>query len=143
MNKMKTVWLAPLIGAAVVAFACMAHADDLIVKKTLEKSSGAPDKCANASKGDTTFVGSSSAAKAPSKDLSKVKIGVIKSLSISGDVDFAEEQGVKVFLENELVDGNEKTVGDLNAAISALRDEFSKSGFCSRPFTPSWLITLG
>ena len=39
MNKMKTVWLAPLVGAAVVAIACMAHADDLIVKKTLEKSS--------------------------------------------------------------------------------------------------------
>ena len=129
MNKIKTVWLAPIIGAAVATFACMAHADDLIVKKTLEKSSGAPGKSANASKGDTTFVSSPAAPAAASKDIGKVKIGVIKSLTLSGDVDFAEEQGVKVFLEERLVDGAEKTVGDLNAAISALRDEFSKGGF--------------
>ena len=68
MKKIKTVWLAPIIGAAVATFACMAHADDLIVKKTLEKSSGDPGESADASKGDTTFV-SSPAAPAAAPDI--------------------------------------------------------------------------
>ena len=58
-----------------------------------------------------------------------VVIGEIASLSITGSEEFIEKQGVKAQLERSLVDGKVKTVGDLKAAIEALRRELLMQGF--------------
>jgi len=110
------------VQAAVLGVLCAfcvfaASADDAIVKNTIKKSGAAKVSPMDASAGIAPA--SAPSVKDADKDVSKLPIGKIKSLTLSGSVDFAKTEGVKDGLERDLVDGKVKTVGDLQAAINA------------------------
>lgn len=127
MNKLRMTFRAAAIGGAMVALcAQISTADDAIVKGTLSKSRAGVESPVDASAAKVEAEKPS--ASHPKKDMANIKIGEVKSLTISGSVDFAKDEGVQAFLERELVDGKVKTVGDLQAAINACLKELYTRG---------------
>lgn len=61
--------------------------------------------------------------------IDSVELGVIKTLGLSGSVEFAVEEGAYRMLKADLCDGKVKTIGDLKAAFAKCRNELVKKGF--------------
>jgi len=128
MNILRTTLRAAAIAAVAVLFAQTSSADDAIVKNTLSKAGPKNGQAVDAP-ADAALVEKPKAAPAVKEDVAKLEIGVIKSLTIKGATEFAEEEGVHALLTKALVDGKVKTVGDLQAAIDATQKELFSRGF--------------
>ena len=127
MNILRTTLRAAAIAAVAVLFAQASSADDAIVKNTLSKSGPKSGPAVDAP-AEADLVEKPKAAPVK-EDVAKLEIGVIKSLTIKGATEFAEEEGVHALLEKALVDGTVKTVGDLQSAIDATQKELFSRGF--------------
>lgn len=57
------------------------------------------------------------------------EVGVIKSIALSGSVEFAVEEGVYRKIKSELCDGKVKTIGDLKQTFNRARAELVKKGY--------------
>ena len=130
MKKMRT----PLRFAAIIALvAFCANATQTAgtqVNDTLARSTPAQEQPVDAAVGaETPEVAPAQEAPAEQLDLAKIEVGQIKSLSIGGAVDFAFEQGVKADLERALIDGQVKTVKDIQVAFAACQQELFKRGY--------------
>ena len=127
MNKLRTTFRTAAAGVVAALCACTSLADDIRVKDTLKRSGGGSEAPMDAKANISSA--KNSATERPKLEASKVKIGTIKTLTISGSTEFAADQGVREFLTRELVDGKEKTVGDLQTAINACLKELQSRGF--------------
>ena len=128
MKKMRTSLRAAAISALVAFCAYASHAANSIVADTLKRSTGAPESPVDASVNNAALEAAPESAQAGA-DLSKVEIGVIKSLSIGGAVDFANDEGARDFLERALIDGKVKTIKDLQTAINDCLADLCSRGF--------------
>ena len=61
--------------------------------------------------------------------IDSVELGVIKTLGLSGSVEFAVDEGAYKMLKADLCDGKVKTIGDLKAAFAKCRNELVKKGY--------------
>ena len=128
MNILRTTLRAAAIAAVAVLFAQTSSADDAIVKNTLSKSGPESEPAVDAP-AEADLVEKPKTAPEVNKDVAKLEIGVIKSLTIKGATEFADEEGVRELLAKSLVDGKVKTVGDLQAAIGDTQKELFSRGF--------------
>ena len=128
MNILRTTLRAAAIAAVAVLFAQTSSADDAIVKNTLSKSGPESEPAVDAP-AEADLVEKPKAAPEVNKDTAKLEIGEIKSLTIKGATEFADEEGVRELLAKSLVDGKVKTVGDLQAAIGDTQKELFSRGF--------------
>ena len=127
MNKKRMAFRAAAIGVAAAFCACTSIADDVLVKNTLDRSKAGSDAPVDASAGIAQATAPAEKKAKPS--VSKVEIGTIKKLTITGSTLFATDEGVYEFLERQLVDGKEKNVGDLQTAINASLKQLYARGF--------------
>ena len=127
MNILRTTLRTAAIAAVAVLFAQASLADDAIVKNTLSRSRAAKDPAVDAP-AEAALVEAPAAAPAK-EDVAKLEIGEIKSVTIKGSTAFAEDEGARAMLEQSLVDGKVKTVGDLQAAIDATQKALFSRGF--------------
>ena len=123
-QKMRKLMLS---ACAVVALCVMsAYADDQIVERTVENSRPAQDL--TVAPPSVTAVDESAPA-ADASNYAEVEIGVIKSITLIGAVDLAEEEGVQQSLEAKLVDGQVKKIADLEAAFADVRKGLAARGY--------------
>jgi hemolysin activation/secretion protein len=111
-----------------VAFcANSSFADDRIVDKTVERSKAVAEPESGPVNVDAAI--SNAGVPRSGADYGQIEVGTIKSITLIGALEFAEQEGVKEFLEKELIDGKVKKVGDLEAAFAALRSKLSERGY--------------
>lgn len=65
----------------------------------------------------------------PAVPMDSMEVGVIKSLALSGSVEFAVEEGAYQMVKADLCDGQVKTIGDLKAAFNKARKALVDKGY--------------
>ena len=69
------------------------------------------------------------ASAAPQDESSKATLGVIETVKVFGSVEFAEREELSAKILMALGEGGEKTMGDVKAALAAVRQDFVDRGF--------------